>query len=79
MMRLFDLIKRKLFREPPQLVDCVRDKEWYERKYGKEINKYMIFPEWDSEKGHWVYDDKELENFQKNILDQRRNDDSNNN
>ena len=40
-MRLFDLIKRKLFNEPPPLVDCVRDKEWYERKYGKEVSKYM--------------------------------------
>ena len=56
-MRLFDLIKRKLFNEPPPLVDCVRDKEWYERKYGKEINKYMTFPDWDSEKGKWVEND----------------------
>ena len=44
-MRLFDLIKRKLFNEPPPLVDCVRDKEWYERKYGKEISKYMKWEE----------------------------------
>jgi len=44
-MRLFDLIKRKLFREPPPLVDCVRDKEWYERKYGKEVNEYMKWEE----------------------------------
>ena len=32
----------------------------------------MIFPEWDSEKGDWVYDDKELENFQKNIIDKTK-------
>ena len=53
-MRLFDLIKRKLFNEPPPLGDCVRDKEWYEKKYGKEINEYMNFPVWDSEKRQWV-------------------------
>ena len=29
-MKLFDLIKGKLFKEPPPLLDCVRDKEWYE-------------------------------------------------
>ena len=31
-MRLFDFIKRELFKQPPPLVDCVRDKEWYERQ-----------------------------------------------
>ena len=56
-MRLFDLIKRKLFNESPPLVDCVRDKEWYERKYGKEVNEYMNFPVWDSEKRKWVEND----------------------
>ena len=60
-MRLFDLIKRKLFRQPPPLVDCVRDKEWYERKYGKEVSEYMNFPIWDSEKRQWVYDEKEMD------------------
>jgi len=45
-MRLFDLIKRKLFKQdPPLLIDCVRDKEWYVRKYGKEITKYMKWEE----------------------------------
>ena len=29
-MKLFDLIKVKLFKEPPPLLDYVRDKEWYE-------------------------------------------------
>jgi len=56
-MRLFDLIKRKLFNEPPPLGDCVRDKEWYERKYGKEVNEYMNFHVWDSEKRKWVEND----------------------
>ena len=57
-MRLFDLIKRKLFKQPPLLVDCVRDKEWYERKYGKEISKYMTFPS-ESEKNiiDQIFDD----------------------
>ena len=44
-MRLFELIRIKLFRQTPPLVDCVRDKEWYERKYGKEISKYMKWEE----------------------------------
>ena len=49
-MRLFDLIKRKLFKEPTPLVDCVRDKEWYERKYGKEVSEFMKWEEDDSER-----------------------------
>ena len=43
-MRLFDLIKRKLFREPSRFGDCVIDKEWLVRKYEKEINTDM---KWD--------------------------------
>ena len=49
-MRLFELIKRKLFNEPPPLVDCVRDKEWYERKYGKEVSEFMKWDEDDVER-----------------------------
>ena len=58
-MRLFDIIKRKLFKQyPTLLVDCVRDREWYERKYGKEISKYMTFPS-ESEKNiiDQIFDD----------------------
>ena len=58
-MRLFDLIKRKLFNEPPPLVDCVRDKEWYERKYGKEVSKYMKWEEDGQKKSEGTLKDGE--------------------
>ena len=60
-MRLFDLIKRKLFNEPPSLVDCVRDKEWYERKYGKEVSKYMKWEEDGQKKPEGTLKDGELD------------------
>ena len=60
-MRLFDLIKRKLFNEPPPLVDCVRDKEWYERKYGKEVSKYMKWEEDGQKKSEGTLKDGELD------------------
>ena len=60
-MRLFDLIKRKLFNEPPPLVDCVRDKEWYERKYGKEVSKYMKREEDGQKKSEGTLKDGELD------------------
>ena len=49
-MKLFELIRIKLFRQTPPLVDCVRDKEWYERKYGKEVSEFMKWEEDDSER-----------------------------
>ena len=60
-MRLFDLIKRKLFNEPPPLFDCVKDKEWYERKYGKEVSKYMKWEEDGQKKSEGTLKDGELD------------------
>ena len=53
-MKLFDLIKGKLFKEPPPLLDCVRDKEWYENGQKKsettfKDGKVLFSKEWNED------------------------------
>ena len=56
-MRLFDLIKRKLFNEPPPLIDCVRDKEWYERQVKKKFEIAVFLTATDIfRKVQWIKD-----------------------